>query len=81
MTVDMTLRHLYVTDIEDNDMEIDNFELIKKHLTFVPVEERWLDKSGRQMSELRYYDRYVIHVLRRPKDCKKLVNVLGSNES
>lgn len=61
--------------------EIDNFELIKKHLTFVPVEERWLDKNGKQMSELRHYDRYVIHVLRRPKDCKELVNSLGSNES
>lgn len=62
-------------------MEIDNFKLIKTHLTFVPVEERWLDKNGKQMSELRHYDRYVIHVLRRPKDCKELVNELGSNES
>jgi len=62
-------------------MEINNFELIKKHLTFVPVEERWLDKNGKQMSELRHYDRYVIHVLRRPKDCKEIANELGSNES
>jgi len=61
--------------------EVDNFNLIRQHLTFVPVEERWLDKDGKQKTELRHYDRYVIHVLRRPKDCKELANELGSNES
>lgn len=62
-------------------MEIDNFELIRGHLAFVPVEERWRGKDGELKSELRDYDRYVIHVMRRPKDCPGTANLLGANES
>lgn len=47
-------------------MEIDNFDIIRKHLDFVD-------------SNL---DRYVIHILRRPKDISpKMKNELGANES
>lgn len=44
-------------------MTIDNFDIFRKHLTFI-------DKT----------DRYIIHILRRPKDCKPGENRLGSNE-
>ena len=26
-------------------------------------------------------DRYIVHIMRRPKDCKSLTNALGSNEA
>lgn len=44
-------------------MEIDNFDIFRKRLTFT-------DKS----------DRYIVHILRRPKDCPNHSNKLGSNE-
>ena len=47
-------------------MEIDNFDIIRKHLDFVD-------------SKL---DRYIVHILRRPKDISsKMKNELGANES
>lgn len=45
-------------------MEIDNFEILMKHIDFVDPN-----------------DRYIVHIMRRPKDCKKLKNQLGSNEA
>lgn len=45
-------------------MEIDNFEIFRKHLDFK-------EKT----------DRYIIHIMRRPKDDAQLSGVLGSNES
>ena len=46
-------------------MEIDNFDIIRKHLDFVD-------------SKL---DRYIVHILRRPKDISpKMKNELGANE-
>lgn len=44
-------------------MEIDNFDVFEKHLTFT-------DKT----------DRYIVHILRRPKDCKQISSTWGSNE-
>ncbi len=47
-------------------MEIDNFDLIKSHLDFIDNK----------------LDRYIVHVLRRPKDISpEMKNALGSNES
>ena len=47
-------------------MEIDNFDIIRKHLDFVD-------------SKL---DRYIVHILRRPKDISsKMKNELGANEA
>ena len=45
-------------------MTIDNFDIIKKHLDFKSL-----------------LDRYIVHILRRPKDCEELSNRLGSNEA
>ena len=45
-------------------MEIDNFDILMKHMDFI-------DKN----------DRYIVHVLRRPKDCKNLANELGASEA
>ena len=47
-------------------MEIDNFDIIRKHLDFVD-------------SKL---DRYIVHILRRPKDISlEMKNELGANEA
>lgn len=47
-------------------MEIDNFDLIRSHLDFVDTK----------------LDRYVVHILRRPKDLTpEYKNALGANES
>ena len=47
-------------------MEIDNFDIIRKHLDFIDNK----------------LDRYIIHILRRPKDIsQKMKNELGANES
>lgn len=47
-------------------MEIDNFDIFREHLDFVDTK----------------LDRYVIHILRRPKDISKdMKNALGANES
>lgn len=62
-------------------MEIDNFDLIKPHLTFEPIEEKRLKKNGKRVTTTYYVDQYDVHILRRAKDCKKLANSLGSNES
>lgn len=46
-------------------MEIDNFDIIRKHLDFIDTK----------------LDRYVVHVLRRPKDIPEgMKNELGANE-
>lgn len=45
-------------------MEIDNSDIISKHIDFVDTK-----------------DRYIVHILRRPKDCKNLQNTFGSNET
>lgn len=47
-------------------MEIDNFDIIRQHLDFVDIK----------------LDRYVVHILRRPKDLtSEYKNALGANES
>lgn len=47
-------------------MTIDNFDIIRSHLDFIDTK----------------LDRYVVHILRRPKDLsKELKNTLGANES
>lgn len=47
-------------------MEIDNFGIFREHLDFVDTK----------------LDRYVIHILRRPKDLSaQMKNELGANES
>ena len=45
-------------------MEIDNFDILMKHMDFIDVN-----------------DRYIVHVMRRPKDCKALANQLGASEA
>jgi len=62
-------------------MEIDNFDLVRGHLTFEPVEETRLAKGGKRKTSVYQVDQYEIHILRRPKDCKDVANRLGSNES
>lgn len=47
-------------------MEIDNFDIIKSHLDFIDTK----------------LDRYVVHILRRPKDLTSgMKNLLGANET
>ena len=47
-------------------MTIDNFDIIRKHLDFIDTK----------------LDRYVVHILRRPKDISpEMKNVLGANEA
>ena len=47
-------------------MTIDNFDIIRKHLDFIDTK----------------LDRYVVHILRRPKDISpEMKNALGANES
>ena len=47
-------------------MEIDNFDIVRSHLDFIDTK----------------LDRYVVHILRRPKDISpEMKNALGANES
>ena len=48
------------------NMEIDNFDIVRQHLDFIDAK----------------LDRYIVHILRRPKDISsEMKNLLGANET
>lgn len=59
-------------------MTIDNFDIIRQHLTFEKAKK--FDAESKKLKEINdTYDRYIIHIIKRAKDSKG--KIYGVNES